>query len=120
MKRKHGRNRIHPPSQYQRHGLPRHQTCCDICGWASADPLKLELHLLECEVAAHKDRAEHLQRQAGRAARRKELQCPACGAVHVFSSQQEKCDIEQWEKSVAFQEMQAETLAQHREERRST
>ncbi len=118
MKRKHGRNRIHPPSQYQRHGLPRHQTCCEICGWSSTDPLKLELHLLECEQAAHKDRADHLARQAYYATRRKELQCTACGAVHVFSSQQEQCDIEQWEQSAEYAEMRAETLAQQREDGR--
>ena len=119
MKRKHGRNRIHPPGQYQRQGLPRHQTCCDICGWSSQDPVKLELHLFECEAAAHKDRRDHLERQAYYAARRKELQCTACGGIHVFSSQQEECDIKQWEKSVAYAEMQAETIAQQREDGRA-
>lgn len=117
-KKKRGATIHHPPSQYQRHGLPRWQTVCPICGWHSTDQLRLELHKLECEVAAHNDRAEHYKRQLVMAARREELTCTACGGIHVFSSQQEACDIKQWEKSVEFAEMQAETQSQHLEDGR--
>ena len=108
----------HPPGQHQRHGLPRWQTVCPICGWHSTDQLRLELHKLECEVAAHNDRAEHYKRQLVMAARREELTCTACGRVHVFSSQQEECDIAQWEKSVEYDQMLADTISQQLEDER--